>query len=256
METYERVVALAAEHSGIDRPIGPLTPVGEDGLELDSLDKVQFTLLLEEEFGIEISDEETDRPELGTIGGLVEFVQNKLDAKPAPYEKHDPFLGRVVGSVIPVPHPALDGLRVVPKPHHKGPMTLAEIMEAEGSATVTGTLTLTDAMATATVDLRDQDIEEVAERGRAELANSGVLGVVPRLTTSTDIEPFLESIEPGKADFESLSAIAYMADHAARHHAKRIFEAGFECGRRCEVDASPTLESAWAEFARDNGFKP
>lgn len=45
-------------------------------------DLIETTIKIEREFNIDITDEETDKPALGTFGGLVAFVQGKLDADP------------------------------------------------------------------------------------------------------------------------------------------------------------------------------
>lgn len=58
----------------------PPQPIG-----FDSLDLVQLAMNLEEEFDISISDEEVDSPAIDHVGGLVAFVQGKLDAKPRFY---------------------------------------------------------------------------------------------------------------------------------------------------------------------------
>lgn len=83
MQTWDRVTLLAAHLSGMDADkIGPKTVLGKGGLDLDSLDKVWLAMTVEEEFDIDLPDEEIDDPKLGTIGGLVEHIQNKLDARP------------------------------------------------------------------------------------------------------------------------------------------------------------------------------
>lgn len=53
---------------------------GEAGL--DSLDSVELVMAIEEEFGIEIADNEVDgNPEWKTIGGIAGFVATKLTQK-------------------------------------------------------------------------------------------------------------------------------------------------------------------------------
>lgn len=54
------------------------------GLDLDSMDRVLLAMKLEEEFGIEIPDDDVDKGALGTFGGLVAYVQGRLDAKAHP----------------------------------------------------------------------------------------------------------------------------------------------------------------------------
>ena len=50
-----------------------------DDLEADSMDKVQILIALEEEFGIEIPDEEIISIE--TMGAFVEYILEKIAAK-------------------------------------------------------------------------------------------------------------------------------------------------------------------------------
>lgn len=44
----------------------------------DSLDWVELVMMVEEEFSIEISDDEAERDDIATIDGLTEFVEQKL----------------------------------------------------------------------------------------------------------------------------------------------------------------------------------
>lgn len=97
-ETWQRVCNVLAIFSGIEpRAMAPGQCLGEaqtanhydataflKPLGLDSLDLIEVTLKLQEEFGIEITDAECDSPALGHIAGLVAFVQGKLDSKPPP----------------------------------------------------------------------------------------------------------------------------------------------------------------------------
>lgn len=58
----------------VEKPSEP-KPIG-----LDSLDLIQLAMGLEEEFDISISDAEVDDKRIDHVGGLVAFVQGKLDA--------------------------------------------------------------------------------------------------------------------------------------------------------------------------------
>lgn len=50
-------------------------------LDLDSLDRIQLAMKIEDEFGIDLTDDEVDKPELAYVAGLAAFVQGKIDAK-------------------------------------------------------------------------------------------------------------------------------------------------------------------------------
>ena len=52
------------------------TRIGED-LGADSLDVVELLMAIEEEFSVEIPDEDIES--LKTIGDVVEYIQNKID---------------------------------------------------------------------------------------------------------------------------------------------------------------------------------
>jgi acyl carrier protein len=79
METYERVQALIAKHAGV--PLEQVTPMAEldQHLQLDSLDRIELAMRLEEEFHIQISDEEVDEDRYGRVDGLVALVTDKLE---------------------------------------------------------------------------------------------------------------------------------------------------------------------------------
>ena len=67
MEILQQVKAIASEISGVDASqIGDYQPLDHqeaDGLDLDSLDRIDLALMLEEHFGIEIPDCDVDRLE-------------------------------------------------------------------------------------------------------------------------------------------------------------------------------------------------
>lgn len=104
MQTYSRVCRVIGDLAGIDpASIGPGQCLGYESsanfyskgarpLELDSLDRVTLAMKLEDEFKITLSDEEVDNPALDHVGGLVAFVQGKLDAKPQTYGDLAPAL--------------------------------------------------------------------------------------------------------------------------------------------------------------------
>jgi acyl carrier protein len=81
-DTCRRIEAICREHSGVgaDFAINNETSLLRD-LQLDSLDRVELAMLLEDEFSIQIPDDDVDNSALGTFGGLVAYVQGKIDAR-------------------------------------------------------------------------------------------------------------------------------------------------------------------------------
>ena len=70
-ETAAKVVAIVEEKLG--RSKGSVTVSDSfDGLGADSLDLVELIMTFEEEFGIEIKDEHSER--IKTIGSAVEYI--------------------------------------------------------------------------------------------------------------------------------------------------------------------------------------
>lgn len=75
MDTFERVKKVIAEKLSIDD--ARITPEARfiDDLGADSLDMVELTMALEDEFGISISDEDAQR--IMTVQDAVEFIENE-----------------------------------------------------------------------------------------------------------------------------------------------------------------------------------
>lgn len=73
METIDRVNAVL---KAIGFELDYEQPIKE---VLDSLDKVEFVMMLEQEFNILITDEEIS--EVNTLEDVVKMVNRKLDAK-------------------------------------------------------------------------------------------------------------------------------------------------------------------------------
>ncbi|MGL5346031.1 MAG: acyl carrier protein [Peptostreptococcaceae bacterium] len=72
---FEKIKSIIAEQLGIDEldNITMDTSLVED-LEADSLDAVEVIMALEDEFGIEIPDEEAEK--FKTVGDLYKFVED------------------------------------------------------------------------------------------------------------------------------------------------------------------------------------
>lgn len=75
---FEKLRALIAEQFNVDADsIGMDTSFADD-LNADSVDVVDLSMALEEEFDIELLDED-EMAAISTVGDLVRFLQNKID---------------------------------------------------------------------------------------------------------------------------------------------------------------------------------
>jgi acyl carrier protein len=71
--TYERLKKIIVEQLGVDEEeVQPQASFVED-LNADSLDLVEFIMSLEEEFGMEISDEDAER--IQKVSDAVEYIE-------------------------------------------------------------------------------------------------------------------------------------------------------------------------------------
>lgn len=72
--TFDRVQAIVSEQLGVDQDkVVPEAEFVQD-LNADSLDLVELIMSLEEEFGIEISDEEAER--IVKVSDAMEFIED------------------------------------------------------------------------------------------------------------------------------------------------------------------------------------
>jgi len=79
MATVEKVVKIVSEQLGVrEEEVKPEAKFVED-LGADSLDTVELIMALEEEFGIEIPDEDAEKAL--TVGDVVTYIDAKLKAK-------------------------------------------------------------------------------------------------------------------------------------------------------------------------------
>ncbi|SNR79828.1 acyl carrier protein [Desulfurobacterium atlanticum] len=70
----EKVKELIADRLGVDpEEVTPEASFVED-LGADSLDTVELVMALEEEFGIEIPDEDAEK--IQTVGDAIEYIKN------------------------------------------------------------------------------------------------------------------------------------------------------------------------------------
>ena len=76
-DTASRVKAIIVDKLGVEE--SEVTPEASfiDDLGADSLDTVELIMKLEEEFDIEIPDEEAET--LTTVGRVIEYIQSKTN---------------------------------------------------------------------------------------------------------------------------------------------------------------------------------
>ena len=73
-EIFNRVVTIIQERQGEDFVVTENLSLKDD-LNADSVDLMEFILTIEEEFGIEISDEEIDN--LNSVADVLAIIKNR-----------------------------------------------------------------------------------------------------------------------------------------------------------------------------------
>lgn len=73
---FDKIKAIIVEQLGVDE--SEVTPEAHfiDDLGADSLDTVELVMALEEEFGIEISDEDAEK--IQTVGDAVKYIDEHM----------------------------------------------------------------------------------------------------------------------------------------------------------------------------------
>lgn len=75
MSTFDKVKEVIIDKLGVDGDKVTLEASFVDDLGADSLDTVELIMELEEEFGIEIPDEDAEN--MTTVGAAVEYIDSK-----------------------------------------------------------------------------------------------------------------------------------------------------------------------------------
>jgi len=79
MGAEEKIKSIIAEQLGVKREeIKPESSFIDD-LGADSLDTVELVMALEEEFGIEIPDEDAEK--MTTVGDAIKYIEEKAKSK-------------------------------------------------------------------------------------------------------------------------------------------------------------------------------
>ncbi len=75
MEIFEKVKEITVDQLGVDEDQVTLEASFINDLEADSLDIVELMMALEEEFDIEIPDEDAEK--IATVGDAVEYIKER-----------------------------------------------------------------------------------------------------------------------------------------------------------------------------------
>ncbi|MBC5788318.1 MULTISPECIES: acyl carrier protein [Clostridiaceae] len=74
---FEKVVSIIADQLDVEEEKVTMEAAIADDLGADSLDVVDLVMSLEEEFNIEIPDEEVEN--IKTVGDIVKFIEEKTE---------------------------------------------------------------------------------------------------------------------------------------------------------------------------------
>lgn len=79
MAVEEKIKSIIAEQLGVKAE--EVTPQASfiDDLGADSLDTVELIMALEEEFNVEIPDEDAEK--MGTVGDAIKYIEEKVATK-------------------------------------------------------------------------------------------------------------------------------------------------------------------------------
>ena len=76
----ERVIDIVAEQLGVDKEKITAETSFVNDLGADSLDTVELVMELEEEFDIQIPDDQAEK--IKTVGEAIDYIENEIKNKP------------------------------------------------------------------------------------------------------------------------------------------------------------------------------
>lgn len=76
---FERVQDIVVQQLGVDKNKVTLNADFANDLGADSLDTVELVMAIEEEFSIEIPDEDAEK--IATLDQAIQFIQQAVDSK-------------------------------------------------------------------------------------------------------------------------------------------------------------------------------
>lgn len=74
-EVLDKVTSIIVDHLGVSKEQVTLEASFKEDLNADSLDVVELIMELEEEFSIEISEEDTDK--ITTVGDVIQYIESR-----------------------------------------------------------------------------------------------------------------------------------------------------------------------------------
>lgn len=88
LDVEHRIKTLIVDKLGVDLAmnpdeITPATPLVEGGLNLDSVNLLELIVLIEEEFGVTVEDEDLSLDLIRNIGSLGAYVKERMGSRPA-----------------------------------------------------------------------------------------------------------------------------------------------------------------------------
>lgn len=75
-DVFERVTKIVIDRLGVEESAVTLEASFKDDLGADSLDVVELVMELEDEFDMEISDDEAEK--ISTVGDAVNYIKSQL----------------------------------------------------------------------------------------------------------------------------------------------------------------------------------
>lgn len=75
LEVFEKIKGLICEQLEVDEEKIEMNTTFED-IDADSLDVVELVMALEEEFNLEIADEEVEK--IKTVGDIVNYIEKQI----------------------------------------------------------------------------------------------------------------------------------------------------------------------------------